>query len=629
MRKEITGLILIFLVLFTLFSLLSYHPNDQSIHNATDRTHINNLFGLVGAYFSGILIGFFGVGAFWTPLLFILVSICFWRKRSKQTILLTVIGSIILMITTGGLFGLRLAPENELVLWGRSVSAGGIVGILLQFFLKKYTNTTGALSILILAWLIGFIMATGFSIRRFFWQWMYFTFHSFETGIRFAVKWRQNKSYRLRKRLLPKKEYLKKQNQVYHPKLTEVIEEINVPKLSILPAKVPKRIEPVLIQPRARAIVLSESGFQHIARQQVNFKDIVSSKAFQKSSSPLTIGLGKDIVGQAIVAALDEMPHLLITGATDKSVGLNSIICSLLYKSSPDDMKLLMVDPKRIEFSMYDGIPHLITPIVTKADKAANALFWAVNEMERRYKLMDQVKARNLMQYNQYVTQRKKNTSGIALVKEPFIVVIIDELTDLMMAASRDVKISVTRLAQMARVTGIHLILATQRPSVDVIPEIIEANIPTRLSFQSSSRTGSKTIFDCHGTETLPSDGDMLFLPPGTAKLQRIHGSYISDKEIEQLVVFIKNQGQPNYDIALTHTSTPKKTLKKKRKIDYDVRYDDAVVLVTQKRRASVTMLQHYLRIDHKRAFRIMEEMEAEGVVGPLEGVNQRKVLIR
>ncbi len=732
MRKEIISLFLIFLILFTSLSLLSYHPDDPSVHNATDISRVHNRFGLIGSYFSGMLIGFFGVGAFWTPLLLILVSICFWRKRSKQTIALTVIGGIILVITTGGLFGLRLAPAHELVIWGRSLSASGIAGILIQLFLEKYTNTTGALIILIIAWLIGFIMATGFSLRRFLWQWTNFITQSFQNGVQLVVKWKQNRSHRPPKRLLPKKLRLKKQDQVPHTKQLQDIEEVMAPKSYTLPAKAPKKIVSTLIKPQVQATGLSKSGFQlpnadflnnaekppksmnkqqlqlssqmlvqklsdfnvdgqvvaaqsgpvittfeyqpasgvkinkivnlsddlalamravsirivapipgkavvgieipNTARQLVNFKDVVSSQAFKKAPSPLTIGLGKDSVGQAVVADLNKMPHLLIAGATGtgKSVGLNSMICSLLYKSSPDDMKLLMVDPKRIEFSMYDGIPHLITPVVTDANKATNALFWAVNEMERRYELLAQLKARNLMQYNQYVDMKRKNADGVTPAKEPFIVIIIDELADLMMVASRDVEVSLTRLAQMARAAGIHLILATQRPSVDVLTGIIKANFPTRLSFQVSSRTDSRTIIDGNGAEALLGDGDMLFLPPGTAKLQRIHGAYISDKEIERLIVFLKNQGLPNYNTAITHTPTQKKTSKKKkRKVDYDARYDDAVKFVTQKRQASVTMLQRHLRIGYKRAARILEVMEAEGLVGPSEGVKPREVLIR
>ena len=322
-----------------------------------------------------------------------------------------------------------------------------------------------------------------------------------------------------------------------------------------------------MLQPRAQTTAFSESGFQDIVSQRVNFQDVMSSKAFQKSPSPLTIGLGKDIAGHAVVAALDTMPHLLITGTTGKSVGLNSIICSLLYKSSPDDMKLLIMNPKQTECSMYDGIPHLLIPVVTQADKAADALSWAVTEMDRRYELMDQFKARTLMQYNQCIAHRNKNADGVMPAKEPFIVIIIDELADLMTAASRNMENSLTRLAHMARAAGMHLILATQRPSVDVLTGMINANFPTRLSFQVSSRTDSRTIIDDKATEALPNDGDMFFLPPGTAQLQRIKGAYISDKEIDQLIVFLKKQGQPNDDMAITHTLPPKK-IKKRHLVD-------------------------------------------------------------
>jgi DNA segregation ATPase FtsK/SpoIIIE, S-DNA-T family len=264
----------------------------------------------------------------------------------------------------------------------------------------------------------------------------------------------------------------------------------------------------------------------------------------------LTLCLGKDIVGNPVVASLDKMPHLLIAGATGsgKSVALNTMICSFLFKASPDQVKMIMVDPKRIELSTYDGIPHLITPVVTDVKKATNALFWAVREMETRYELLAEKKTRNIDQYNLKIEKELK--SGLdgntpSPEKLPYIVIIIDELADLMMVASRDVEVALTRLAQMARAAGIHLILATQRPSVDVLTGIIKANFPTRLSFQVSSKTDSRTIIDANGAESLLGQGDMLFLPPGTAKLQRIHGAYISETEIARVIEFLKDQGMP------------------------------------------------------------------------------------
>ena len=367
----------------------------------------------------------------------------------------------------------------------------------------------------------------------------------------------------------------------------------------------------------------------NIDRQVVRFKEIVVSPAFEKSRSCLTLCMGKDIVGNPVVAELDRMPHLLITGATGtgKSVGLNAMICSLLYKSTPDQVKLIMIDPKRIELSLYDGISHLITPVVTDVKKATNALFWAVREMERRYQLLSEHKARNITQFNQKMEKAKPGPDGIKPEKLPLIVIIIDELADLMMVASRDVEVALTRLAQMARASGIHLILATQRPSVDVLTGIIKANFPTRLSFQVSSRTDSRTIIDSNGAESLLGNGDMLLLPPGTAKLQRIHGAYISEEELTRIIEFLKEQKPPEYNTTITEATVEDDNGTSVE--DHDDRYDDAVALVTKTRQASISMVQRHLRIGYNRAARIIETMEKEGVIGPSDGVKAREVLAR
>ena len=367
----------------------------------------------------------------------------------------------------------------------------------------------------------------------------------------------------------------------------------------------------------------------NIDRQVVRFKEIVVSPAFEKSRSCLSLCMGKDIVGNPVVAELDRMPHLLIAGATGtgKSVGLNAMICSLLYKSTPDQVKLIMIDPKRIELSLYDGISHLITPVVTDVKKATNALFWAVREMERRYQLLSEHKARNITQFNQKMEKAKPGPDGVKPEKLPLIVIIIDELADLMMVASRDVEVALTRLAQMARASGIHLILATQRPSVDVLTGIIKANFPTRLSFQVSSRIDSRTIIDSNGAESLLGNGDMLLLPPGTAKLQRIHGAYISEEELTRIIEFLKEQKPPEYNTTITEAISEEENGSAAE--DHDERYDDAVALVTKTRQASISMVQRHLRIGYNRAARIIETMEKEGVIGPSDGVKAREVLAR
>jgi len=364
-------------------------------------------------------------------------------------------------------------------------------------------------------------------------------------------------------------------------------------------------------------------------REIVKFKELVVSGAFEKSKSKLTICLGKDIIGNPVVADLDVMPHLLIAGATGtgKSVGLNAMICSFLYKSDPDEIKLIMIDPKRIELSSYNGIPHLITPVVTDVKKATNALFWAVNEMEKRYEILAEKNARNITQYNRKIEKENRSGEGEPQKKMPYIVIIIDELADLMIVASRDVEVALTRLAQMARAAGIHLILATQRPSVDVLTGIIKANFPTRLTFQVSSKTDSRTIIDTNGAENLLGNGDMLFMPPGTSKLQRIHGAYISEAEILKITGFLKKQKAPDYNGSVIEALTKEKTAADEQ--EYDERYDDAVALITETGQASISMIQRHLRIGYNRAARIIETMEKEGIVGPSDGAKPREVLVR
>jgi S-DNA-T family DNA segregation ATPase FtsK/SpoIIIE len=329
------------------------------------------------------------------------------------------------------------------------------------------------------------------------------------------------------------------------------------------------------------------------------------------------------------------MPHLLIAGATGtgKSVFLNALICSFLYKASPENVKLIMIDPKRIELSAYDGIPHLITPVVTDVKKATNALYWAVREMERRYELLSELRVRNINQFNRKAAAGARRApadgeeAGAPLEPLPYVVVIIDELADLMMVASRDVEVALMRLAQMARAAGIHLILATQRPSVDVLTGVIKANFPTRLTFQVSSKTDSRTVIDTNGAEKLLGNGDMLFLPPGTARLNRIHGPYISEEELTRVTEFLKRQGTPEYDEAVVEA--PSNAGDGDAEMDVDERYDDAVALVTRTRQASISMVQRHLRIGYNRAARIIEMMEREGVVGPADGAKPREVLVQ
>jgi S-DNA-T family DNA segregation ATPase FtsK/SpoIIIE len=717
MRKEIIGILLFFLVVFTLISLLSYHHADPSINNAGAAGAVHNLFGKLGAHAAGLLIGLFGLGAFWMPILLLLASVCFFSNQSVKSLYSIAGGGLLLMVTTGSLLAFK---QDQYLLFGSKITAGGIIGIPLKMFMVRYANGTGGGIILGLSWLIGFILATGFSLVTFF-RHFGSSFSKFGERVQNWMIKRRERRQKAKKRRLQKKAKADKavvDIQIKAPAAPSKPKEKPAPKQQMFDFmhddskfKLPSidflddpderpvsvnddnlRMQSKLLEKKLEdfgvhgqvvavtpgpvittyeyapapgvkinkivnlsddlALALRAISIRIVApipgkaaigievpnadRETVRFKEIVAAPVFEKSKSKLTICLGKDIVGNPVVAALDKMPHLLIAGATGagKSVALNTMICSFLYKATPDEVKLIMVDPKRIELSAYDGIPHLITPVVTDAKKATNALFWAVKEMERRYELLSEKKTRNITQYNQKIERElethkvnKEDPEAERPQPLPFIVIIIDELADLMMVASRDVEVALTRLAQMARAAGIHLILATQRPSVDVLTGIIKANFPTRLTFQVSSKTDSRTIIDANGAENLLGMGDMLFLPPGTGRLQRIHGAYISEAEFTHIIEFLKSQQTPEYNESVVAATKEEPGTSEEK--EYDERYDDAVALVTKTGQASISMIQRHLRIGYNRAARIVEMMETEGIVGPSDGVKPREVLVR
>ncbi len=385
------------------------------------------------------------------------------------------------------------------------------------------------------------------------------------------------------------------------------------------------------------------------AREMVRLGEVLSSEAYEKSSSPLTLVLGKDISGQPTVADLAKMPHLLVAGTTGsgKSVAINAMILSLLYKATPEQVRMIMIDPKMLELSVYEGIPHLLTPVVTDMKEAANALRWSVAEMERRYKLMALLGVRNLSGYNKKVRDAIKEGSPLAdplweptafldedeagtLAELPQIVIIIDELADMMMVVGKKVEELIARLAQKARASGLHLILATQRPSVDVLTGLIKANIPSRIAFQVSSKIDSRTILDQSGAESLLGNGDMLYLPPGSGLPQRVHGAFVDDHEVHKVVRQLKKIGKPNYIEGILSTTDPAEfdgNGSGGNAEDSDELYDQALKIVTETRRASISGVQRQLRIGYNRAARMIEEMERCGVVGPLQSNGSREVL--
>lgn len=376
-------------------------------------------------------------------------------------------------------------------------------------------------------------------------------------------------------------------------------------------------------------------------REVISLRQILESEEFHNSTSPLTVALGKDINGRMKIAALDSMPHLLIAGSTGsgKSVMLNSLIMSILYKATPHQVRMIMVDPKRLEFGLYEGIPHLLTPVITDPKKATNALRNAVLEMERRLKLLASLGVRNIDQYNKKVRQLQAKPRSLfeeesdepVLEPIPYVLILIDELADLMMLERANVEESVTRLAQMARAVGMHLVLATQRPSVDVITGLIKANFPARISFRVATRVDSRTVLDVMGAEHLLGRGDMLFLPPGSSRLVRVHGSYVSESETNDVVEFWKRQAEPDYDqtFLLAPPTDEDDVDAEEMAGPEDPMYQEAVRVVLDMGKASTSTLQRRLRLGYGRAARILDAMQRDGIIGPPDGSRPREVLKR
>ena len=382
-------------------------------------------------------------------------------------------------------------------------------------------------------------------------------------------------------------------------------------------------------------------------REIVRLSEILSSTAYQHARSPLSLALGKDIAGHPVIVDLGKMPHLLVAGTTGsgKSVGLNAMLLSILYKTTPEQVRLIMIDPKMLELAIYEGIPHLLAPVVTDMKEAANALRWCVAEMERRYKLMANLGVRNLAGHNQKIQEAndkgqtlynpfwspEQSDKAEPLVHLPYIIVLIDEFADMIMVVGKKVEELIARIAQKARAAGIHLILATQRPSVDVITGLIKANIPTRISFQVSSKIDSRTILDQQGAEQLLGHGDMLYLAPGTGVPIRVHGAFVADQEVHHVVNALKQSGTPEYGLDLT-----KINLNEGSDLEFsdsncgekDALYDQAVQIVIETRRASISSIQRRLKIGYNRAARLMEDMEKAGLVSAMESNGNREILI-
>ena len=683
--REVGFVLLLGVVIFVTASLLSYNPTDPSL-NHLGAEKARNWMGPAGAALSDLLMSAFGLASWlFVPILVIgLVSLIkgrIWNRRAVHLIS----GSILILLSSCILLWL-IEPSKMM---------GGIVGAALAQSLTDWFGTGGAFLFGILLFLVGLVVATPFSLsilldkvsslfrkkRRDALQ---------EEGKRHKPIQKAEKEPDIVEPVIVEKKKPAQEKpseemedfqvtpvkgDFVRPPLTFLQEppdeEIRIDKeeyienskvleqklkdfgvsgrvVEICPGPVVTMYEfspapgvkinkvasladdlALALKTRSVRIVAPIPGKAVIGielanprRQTVYLRQILSADVFQKGKGELLLALGQDIVGQPVVTDLARMPHLLIAGATGtgKSVGLNSMICSLLYRLGPDKLRLLMIDPKRIELSLYDGIPHLIHPVVSEPKEATRALRWAVMEMERRYQLLEEAHARNVSGYNKQAEEPL-----------PYLVVIIDELADLMMVSSKEVEASIARLAQMARAAGMHIIIATQRPSVDVLTGLIKANFPARISFKVSSKVDSRTILDTMGAERLLGNGDMLFLPPGTSNLERIHGAFVSEAEIMKVVEFLKAQGEPDYDLSVVEPG-PEETSEGGGGGSgdfYDEKYDEAVEIVTSTGQASISGLQRRLRVGYNRAARMIEQMERDGIVTPTDTMGRRQVIAR
>ncbi len=763
--RDFLGIGILAFSLFSIVSLATYSPKDPSMNTSiSSQELVTNSGGLIGAYISDGLIQLFGSGAFFFPIITLIMGWVAVRGKEFNHWPLRLISSVFLLT---GLCALCAVQMDSDPIFKNHAQVGGLTGVLLGRFLILWLSNVGATIFLITIVLVSLLAMTGKTVNsileitgkllgtsigkllRLFNN-LKIILKNWINTVRKASIIDEEKSEEIfvptepliisRTKLLektaeptqapiivPRKnkkivDFVVNENQPSSPEngsyqipsvnllnnpppienSDEIKEEILI-STSILERKladfgVEGKVVQVLPGPVitlyefepapgikvSRILALSDDlalamralslrilapvpgkpvvGIEipNIKKEVVSFKEIITSKEFVESGSKLMMVIGKDNIGEPVVQDLATIPHLLMAGSTGagKSVGLNAMICSILLNATPDEVKMIMVDPKMLELSIFDGIPHLIAPVVTNPKKAAAALSWAVEEMENRYKLMAKIGVRNITGFNvkmekeqekyekklrQWEQDNKKSINPHETELEesegedgkpieppeklPYILIVIDELADLMMVASKGVEEALTRLAQMARASGIHLIVATQRPSVDVLTGIIKANFPSRISYKVTSRVDSRTILDAMGAEKLLGKGDMLFMPPGTHRLLRIHGAMVSDDEIDKIISFIKEQKKPTYKEEIFEVSATDKE-KTENADEYDERYDEALAIVAKDRQASISYIQRRLRIGYNRAASIIEMMERDGVVGPSDGVRPREIYV-
>jgi S-DNA-T family DNA segregation ATPase FtsK/SpoIIIE len=739
--KEGTLLIFLFVAVYLLLTLVTYHAADPGwTHSGRADGHVANLGGPFGAWFADIFYTLFGYPAYLFPLMVAYSGWLLYRGQQAHKpfdirgLMLRTLGFV---LTLGA--GCALASLHDSSLTSPlPVGAGGILGDVIGKGMETVFNFLGATLLLLALFFAGMTLFTHLSwlwlmdklgeltLKLFSWvrqgsswlqEWMIARRQKRERETTFQVKTEKQKA-RAETRVAPvitppvKKpqvsQRVQRERQVplfnidsntelpplalldepevnVHQMSKEALEHVSrqvelkladfgveVEVVAVQPGPVITRYE---LQPAAGVKVsqitnlakdlarsLSAISVRVVEvipgkttigieipneeREVVRLIDNLKSKQYEEAKSPLTLALGKDISGVPMVADLARMPHLLVAGTTGagKSVALNAMILSLLYNAQPKDVRLILIDPKMLELSVYDDIPHLLAPVVTDMKEAANALRWCVAEMDRRYRLMAATKVRNIAGFNKRVEEAKAKGKPLLdplhpadseepapeLNPLPFIVVVVDELADMMMVVGKKVEELIARLAQKARASGIHLILATQRPSVDVLTGLIKSNIPTRIAFQVSSRVDSRTILDQMGAEQLLGHGDMLYLPPGTAVPIRVHGAFVDDQEVHNVVDYLKAKGKPQYEDSVLEGPTeaePGSPEAMAEDTESDPLYDQAVRIVTETRKASISGVQRRLKIGYNRAARMVEAMEASGIVGPLESNGSREVI--
>ena len=756
--RDFLGIAVLAFSLFSIVSLATYSPTDPSMNTSlSSQKLVANSGGIVGAYISDGLVQFFGSGAFFFPVITMIIGWACVRGKEFNHWPLRLFSGVFLLI---GLCALCAVQMNSDPIFTNYAQVGGLTGAVLGRFLVMWLSNVGATIFLITMILASLLAMTGKTVNS-----MLETMGKIAgTGIGKLKVVGSESINTVRESTITAKE---KPDEIFEPtepliitrtsppeKTTEstqvptivprknnrntgfIVEEkkpptpengnYQIPPVSLLHDPLPIENsdgmkEEILISTSILERKLADFGVEgkvvqvlpgpvitlyefepapgikvsrilslsddlalamralslrilapvpgkpvvgieipNIKKEVVSFKEIITSKEFVESNSKLMMVIGKDNIGEPVAQDLATIPHLLMAGSTGsgKSVGLNAMICSILLNATPDEVKMIMIDPKMLELSIFDGIPHLIAPVVTNPKKAAAALAWAVQEMENRYKMMAEIGVRNISGFNVKIDEERKeyeqklkqweqdNKKAVKPhevesdeledendkpteppEKLPYILIVIDELADLMMVASKGVEEALTRLAQMARASGIHLIVATQRPSVDVLTGIIKANFPSRMSYKVISRVDSRTILDAMGAEKLLGKGDMLFMPPETRRLLRIHGAMVSDEEIEKIVSFIKEQKQPTYRDEIFEVAVTDKE-KSEEAEEYDERYDEALALVAKDRQASISYIQRRLRIGYNRAASIIEMMERDGVVGPSDGVRPREIYV-